>query len=88
MIKLCGTKHVNEDDFRAAGLETLRMMVKNGLGITLMPSVAIIPDETEIVYIPFDSRPYRKIGLFWRKDNPKQDFFKSVAKLLSYKPMQ
>ncbi len=89
VIKLCGTtNYVNEDDFRAAGLETLRMMVKNGLGITLMPSVAISPEEPDIVYIPIHSKPYRKIALCWRKDSPKQDFFKSLSQLINYKPMQ
>lgn len=88
VIKLCGTSNINEDDFRAAGLETLRMMVKNGLGITLMPSVAIFPEEPDISYVPIATKPYRKIGLFWHKDNPKQDFFKSIARIINYKPMQ
>jgi len=87
VIKLCGAHRENQDDFRAAGLETLRMMVKNGLGITLMPSVAMFPEEADIKYIPIESKPYRKIGLFWRNDDPKQAFYQQIAKLISYKPM-
>lgn len=87
VLKLCGSNGINEDDFRAAGLETLRMMVKNGLGITLMPSVAMFPEEQDIQYIPIQSKPYRKIGLFWRTDDPKQSFYQQIAKLIGYKPM-
>ncbi len=88
VIQLCGSNDVDEDDFRAAGLETLRMMVKNGLGITLMPSVAIFPNEQDIRYIPIATKPSRKVALFWRKDDPRQDFFQSIAKVINYKPMQ
>ncbi len=87
VLKLCGANHANEDDFRAAGLETLRMMVKNGLGITLMPSVAIYPEEADIQYVPIQSKPFRKIGLFWRIDDPKQAFYQQIAHLIRYKPM-
>lgn len=88
MLKLCSASHNYADDFRAASLETLRVMVKSGLGITLMPSVSIYPGESDIKYIPIKSKPYRTIGLFWKKNNPRKDFFNELAKHLSYIPIQ
>jgi len=88
VLELCSSSRFVDDDFRASSLETLRFMVKNGQGITLMPSVAINPDETEIKYIPIKSNPVRKIGLFWKKNHPRAQFFHEIANLISYKPIQ
>lgn len=88
IIKLCTAHQTHDDDFRAASLETLRMMVKNGLGITLMPSVAIFPDEPDINYIPIRSKPKREIGLFWLKNSPHNVFYQQFASLIQYKPLQ
>lgn len=88
ILKLCALSRVNEDDFRAASLETLRVMVKNGLGITLMPSVAINQEENDIHYIPIKSNPSRTICLCWKKYHPSVSFFRELARVLAYKPMQ
>ncbi|MBI4375159.1 MAG: LysR family transcriptional regulator [Elusimicrobia bacterium] len=59
-------------DFRASSLETLRQMVAAGVGMTLIPRLAVRKDPG-IRYLPFDEpRPSRRIGLacrksFWRK---------------------
>lgn len=57
-----------EPDFRATSLETLRMMVKAGSGVTLIPESAALRDEPGIHYIRFsEPAPSRQIGLVWRK---------------------
>lgn len=88
ILKLCSTTRTVGDDFRAASLETLRVMVKAGIGITLMPSVCIYPGESDIKYIPIKSEPYRTIGLFWKKNNYRKEYFKEIARNLTYKPAQ
>jgi LysR family hydrogen peroxide-inducible transcriptional activator len=47
-LKLCDPSRFVEHDFRASSLETLRFMVKNGVGVTLMPSVAVQPEDSDI----------------------------------------
>lgn len=77
-----------QDDFHAASLETLRTMVKHGLGLTIIPSVAIHAQEDDIRYIPLGlSSPGRAIGLFWHKRHPNVDFFTRLAHIISYKPI-
>lgn len=88
ILKLCSTKQVSDDDFRAASLETLRVMVKHGLGITLMPSVAIDEDESDIRYVPLSCHTSRTIGLFWHKSHERAKFFRSLAEIISYKPIR
>jgi LysR family hydrogen peroxide-inducible transcriptional activator len=74
-----------ETDFRATGLETLRQMVKAGTGITLMPRIAIRPDEDHICYIPFtDPIPTRTIGLVWRKTSARDALIQQLIPLLPH----
>ena len=57
-LEVCFMNKIKEEpDFRATSLETLRMMVKSGLGITLMPKIAIHKNEKNIKYIPFHTPP-------------------------------
>jgi LysR family hydrogen peroxide-inducible transcriptional activator len=71
-LEVCSRVDVREaEDFRATSLETLRQMVVAGLGVTLMPEMAV---ET-----PFGSQrgmtirqfakpaPTRTVGAVWRK---------------------
>ncbi len=61
-----------EQDYRATGLESLRQMVKAGIGITIVPKIAMQENETGIEYIPFvPPVPSRTIGLVWRKSSSK-----------------
>lgn len=87
ILKLCSPKKVNDDDFRAASLETLRVMVKHGLGITLMPSVAVSEGEQDIRYVPLTCNTSRTIGLFWHKTHERADYFRMLAGVISYKPV-
>jgi len=86
-LKLCDPSRFVEHDFRASSLETLRFMVKNGAGVTLMPSVAIQPDDKDIRYINIRQRPSRMIALVWLRTHPRAALLETLAKLLAYKPL-
>lgn len=73
-LDVCGRHGVAEEqDFKATSLETLRQMVKAGTGMTFMPAIAIHRHEKGIHYVPFnDPKPFRSIGLVWRKTTTRQ----------------
>jgi LysR family transcriptional regulator, hydrogen peroxide-inducible genes activator len=64
-------------------LHTLVQMVDNGLGLTLLPEMAIaagILDNTQIVARPLDAEhPSRRIALVWRKGSPREKEFRLLA---------
>lgn len=86
-LQICNPSRFIEDDFRASSLETLRFMVKNGVGVTLMPSVAIQPDESDIRYINIRQKPSRTIALVWHCHHPRRRLLQELASLLAYKPI-
>ncbi len=64
-------------------LHTLVQMVDNGLGITMLPQMAIeagILDHTDIDTRPLASdHDWRTIALVWRKGSPRADEFRLLA---------
>ncbi|MCD2453418.1 LysR substrate-binding domain-containing protein [Methylicorpusculum oleiharenae] len=86
-LKLCDPSRFVEHDFRASSLETLRFMVKNGVGVTLMPSVAVQPEDNDIRYINISQRPSRTIALVWQRSHPRSAILETLAKLMAYKPL-
>ena len=64
-------------------LHTLVQMVDNGLGLTMLPAMALeagILRDTQIVARPLDSaNASRKIALVWRKNSPRGDEFRLLA---------
>jgi LysR family hydrogen peroxide-inducible transcriptional activator len=66
--------------FRATSLETLRNMVSNGMGMTLMPALAM-QENDGINYIAFDKadNAKRDIALVWRKDSQRAELFENIA---------
>ena len=56
--------------FRATSLETLRQMVAAGVGVTLLPELAVqppVPPSTDITLLRFSEPvPRREIAMFWR----------------------
>ncbi|MEN7343395.1 MAG: LysR substrate-binding domain-containing protein [Pseudomonadota bacterium] len=75
--------NVNEDEFRATSLETLRQMVAGGAGVTLLPELAILGrDEKQerIVTLPFRAPPpTRSIVAVWRKSHPRDELIRSIC---------
>ena len=72
--------------FHASSLETLRHMVGEGMGITLMPQLAIPSrrsEMNEIRYLPFmDPKPSRQIGMLYRKGSYREETFTRLRQLI------
>lgn len=74
------------DLMEGSSLSTLVQMVGAGIGITLIPEMAIAietssaPVATARLPRP---RPYRTIGMVWRKTNPLADKLTQLARLLA-----
>ena len=67
-------------------LHTLVQMVDNGLGLTMLPEMAVdagILNGTEVVARPLKSSlASREIALIWRKNSPRRDDFELLAEEL------
>jgi LysR family transcriptional regulator, hydrogen peroxide-inducible genes activator len=67
-------------------LHTLVQMVDNGLGMTMLPEMAIdagILHETNVVARPLKARnASRQIALIWRKNSPRAEEFRLLAQEL------
>lgn len=76
----------HSDAFEATSLHTLVQMVDNGLGVTLLPQLALdggILKGTEIVVRPLDvEQPQRDIALIWRKGTARAAEFQLLAQEL------
>jgi len=71
--------------FQATSLETLRHMVGSGLGVTLIPELAVPVDRTggPIVYRPFAApAPVRTIGMLFRKGSARHRCFELLGALV------
>jgi LysR family hydrogen peroxide-inducible transcriptional activator len=68
-------------------LHTLVQMVDNGLGVTLLPEMAIdagILNGTDVVTRPLAAdKPSRRIALAWRKGSPRAKEFQLLAEALA-----
>jgi len=67
-------------------LHTLVQMVDNGLGVTMLPEMAIdagILNDTDVVARPLKSQnAIRRIALVWRKNSPRGEEFRLLAEEL------
>ena len=76
--------------FRATSLETLRQMVGSGVGITLMPALAVqapVAPMPGLKLLRFsDKSPSRRIGLIWRRSSAFSPFLKQLATVLAAVP--
>lgn len=75
-----------DDSFAATSLTTLIAMVSEGLGVTLLPDLAIdggVAERARIDLLPLpDARP-RTIVLVWRKTSPHKALFRDMADILT-----
>src|SRR5690606_24402838 len=71
------------DGFRATSLETLRQMVASGVGITLLPVLAVqppVPPSPDIALVPFRKpAPHRRIAMVWRRSSAMGGFLGKLA---------
>jgi LysR family hydrogen peroxide-inducible transcriptional activator len=83
-LDVCGTASTARDEVRATSLETLRQMVGMGLGVTLLPALAVDVgprvSRKSLEIRPFKKpAPGRTIGLVWRKNAPVAETFELLA---------
>jgi len=80
-LEICSmVKAFENKDFKATSLETLRQMVANGTGITLMPEIAVRNDD-KISYVKIFNAPFRTIGIHYRKSSVQKNLIKEIIKL-------
>lgn len=81
-LALCARARVEEADFRATSLPTLVQMVTAGVGVTLLPRLAV-PAESgraNLALRPLPSTaPGRTIALAWRRRSPFVDALRALA---------
>jgi len=74
-------------DFRASSLTTLAQMVASGLGVTLLPAMALHVEadpRDELTTIRFAApEPRRTIGLAWRRTSSRAEEFAVLGRLLA-----
>lgn len=83
-LPICKTSGMVEyADFRATSLGTLLQMVATGIGVTLIPEMAVEQEQQrnpDVVFRPFDEGgPSRRIGLSWRKTSARVDEFETLG---------
>lgn len=83
-LEVCALSGASEKEgFRATSLETLRQMVAAGVGITLLPMLAVqppVPKSPHIRLMPFTNpAPTRQIGMYWRKSSVRKRFMLDIA---------
>lgn len=86
-LDVCGTGSRGREEVRATSLETLRQMVAMGLGLTLLPALAVDAapraNKKAVEIRPFKSpAPGRTIALVWRKRAPFPETFEKLAQTL------
>jgi LysR family hydrogen peroxide-inducible transcriptional activator len=69
--------------FRATSLETLRQMVAAGVGVTLLPELAVqppVPPSDDVHLVRFSEPvPRRQLAMCWRRTNAFAGFFPTLA---------
>jgi LysR family hydrogen peroxide-inducible transcriptional activator len=76
--------------FRATSLETLRQMVAAGVGVTLLPELAVqppVPTSPDITLLRFaEPAPSRQIAMLWRDTSTYQTVLPELAELVAAVP--
>ncbi|MBC7657427.1 MAG: LysR family transcriptional regulator [Frankiaceae bacterium] len=90
-LEVCTLSGAGEKDgFRATSLETLRQMVAAGVGITLLPMLAVKPPVSaseDIRLLNFKNPPpTRRIAMVWRKSSAMGAFLHQLAAVLRALP--
>ena len=83
-LAICQTNGgVESSGYSATSLETLRELVSAGLGVTLMPELAVQATKTShvnISYIPLsDPTLSRTVGLCWRKSSTRRNLLSKFS---------
>lgn len=83
-LAICSSHNAVENtNFRATSLETLRQMVAANIGVTLMPELALGARAGLVRYIPFRGRPpCRDIGIVWRSTVSRAELLGRLARAI------
>jgi LysR family hydrogen peroxide-inducible transcriptional activator len=85
-LSLCERAGARElGDFRASSLNTLVRMIAGGLGVTLLPTIAVnaeVHSRDRLKVVPLERRAGRTIGLCWRPSSPRKEAFEILAEVL------
>ena len=84
-LAACGLRRqMQVDPFEATSLSTLAQMVDNGLGVTLMPQLALdagLLAGTSLTAIPLEDKAVaRRIGLAWRARTGRREEFRLLGR--------
>jgi LysR family transcriptional regulator, hydrogen peroxide-inducible genes activator len=85
-LAACSRTRVEELGFRATSLPTLVQMVGNGLGVTLLPALAVATETARapVVVRPIQAPvPYRTLALAWRRGSYAEPAFRRLEKVLA-----
>jgi LysR family transcriptional regulator, hydrogen peroxide-inducible genes activator len=90
-LEVCALAGAGEKDgFRATSLETLRQMVAAGVGITLLPMLAVKPPVSgspDVALVDFKApAPSRRVAMAWRKSSAMGAFLRQLAQVLRSLP--
>jgi len=85
-LAVCANAKARELEVRATSLPTLSQMVARGLGVTLLPRLAVATEAERagLAIRPFaEPAPRRTIVLIWRRGSPWAATFRKVAATLA-----
>ena len=85
-LAVCANAKARELEVRATSLPTLSQMVARGLGVTLLPRLAVATEAERagLAIRPFaEPAPRRTIALIWRRGSPWAATFRKVAATLA-----
>jgi LysR family hydrogen peroxide-inducible transcriptional activator len=83
VLQACPTSSAGPAAVEASSLGTLLLMVKQGLGVAVVPAMALPGDRTGLCVRPFAPPvPTRGVGLWWRPSSPRAALFERLGALL------
>jgi LysR family hydrogen peroxide-inducible transcriptional activator len=71
--------------YGATSMTTLLQMVSHGMGLTLIPEIAVQAEarSNNMRIVPFDGeQPKREIALFWRRQSKRRKDFQALAECI------
>ena len=84
-LTFCNMSAIPRDGLDGSSLTTLVQMVGSGLGVTLIPEMAV-PVETKSAKVAVQrfakAEPKRQIGMVWRKTSPLADKLKNLSQVV------
>jgi LysR family hydrogen peroxide-inducible transcriptional activator len=76
--------------FQATSLETLRLMISAGVGVTLLPELSVsppVPTSPGVALTRFaDPAPSRDVAMFWRRSSAYRSLLPEVARAVADLP--